>query len=100
MDLRVQLIQEYREGESISALAEIYEVSRKTIYKWVTRHATAGVAGAIDLRRTPKQCYPCPRIKLLPMSPVWPSPTECARSSEPLPSGSVPQPENHSGSRD
>jgi putative transposase len=53
MDLRVQLIQEYREGQSISALAEIYEVSRKTIYKWVARHAAAGMAGLIDLRRTP-----------------------------------------------
>jgi putative transposase len=53
MDLRVQLIQEYREGQSISALAEIYDVSRKTIYKWVARHAAAGMAGLIDLRRTP-----------------------------------------------
>jgi transposase len=33
MDLRVKLIQEYEDGESISALAEVYGVSRKTIYK-------------------------------------------------------------------
>ena len=45
MDLRVQLIQDYDEGESISALAEIYGVSRKTIYKWLERHEAEGVAG-------------------------------------------------------
>jgi putative transposase len=46
MDLRVQLIQEYDEGESISALAEVYGVSRKTIYKWLVRHDAEGVAGS------------------------------------------------------
>jgi putative transposase len=45
MDLRIQLIQDYREGHSISALAEMYEVARKTIYKWLERHDAAGVAG-------------------------------------------------------
>jgi hypothetical protein len=33
MDLRVQLIQDYDEGEGIQALAEIYDVARKAIYK-------------------------------------------------------------------
>src|SRR5258706_15107344 len=45
MDLRVQLIQDYNEGESIAALAEIYRVARKTIYKWLARHDAEGVAG-------------------------------------------------------
>lgn len=53
MDLRVQLIHDYQEGQSISALAEIYEVSRKTIYKWLARHAAGGVAGLADLSRAP-----------------------------------------------
>src|SRR5882724_9085292 len=53
MDLRVQLIQDYQEGVSIAALAEIYEVSRKTIYKWLERHQSAGVAGLADRSRTP-----------------------------------------------
>lgn len=56
MDLRVQAIQDYEEGASISALAEVYGVSRKTIYKWLARHAGEGVAGLADrsrmLRRT------------------------------------------------
>lgn len=56
MDLRVQLIHDYEEGHSIAALAEIYEVSRKTIYKWLARHAEAGVAGLADRSRTPQHC--------------------------------------------
>ena len=54
MDLRVQLIHDYREGHSISALAEIYSVSRKTIYKWLERHEAAAVAGLADRSRAPK----------------------------------------------
>jgi putative transposase len=54
MDLRVQLIQDYEEGESIAALAEIYGVSRKTIYKWLERHDAGGVAGLADRSRTPQ----------------------------------------------
>jgi len=54
MDLRVQLIQDYDGGESISALAEIYGVARKTIYKWLERHDAAGVAGLADRSRAPQ----------------------------------------------
>jgi transposase InsO family protein len=54
MDLRVQLIHDYNEGQSISALAEIYEVSRKTIYKWLVRHDAEGVAGLADRSRIPQ----------------------------------------------
>jgi putative transposase len=53
MDLRVQVIREYNEGESISALGDIYGVSRKTIYKWIERHQVEGMAGLADRRRTP-----------------------------------------------
>ncbi len=53
MDLRVQLIQDYEDGESISALAEVYGVSRKTIYKWLARHQAEGVAGLADRSRRP-----------------------------------------------
>jgi putative transposase len=54
MDQRVELIREYNEGESIAALAEIYRVSRKTIYKWLTRHEAGGVAGLADRSRAPQ----------------------------------------------
>ena len=56
MDLRVQLIHEYEEGQSISALAEVYGISRKTIYKWLARHEAEGVAGLADRSRTPQHC--------------------------------------------
>jgi putative transposase len=53
MDLRAQLIEEHSDGESVVALAEIYNVSRKTIYKWLSRHDESGVAGLADRSRTP-----------------------------------------------
>ena len=53
MDLRARLIHEYNEGESPTALSEIYHVSRKTIYKWLARHEEEGVAGLADRSRTP-----------------------------------------------
>jgi transposase InsO family protein len=53
MDLRVQLIQNYQEGESISALAAIYGVSRKTVYKWLDRHQAGGAAALADRGRAP-----------------------------------------------
>ena len=56
MDLRVRLIRDYQEGESIVALAEIYGVSRKTIYKWLGRHDSEGVAGLADRSRAPLHC--------------------------------------------
>src|SRR5580704_10869196 len=53
MDLRVQLIHDYDEGESIQALAEIYQVARKTIYKWLARYEAEGSAGLADRSRMP-----------------------------------------------
>lgn len=53
MDLRVQLIQDYQQGQSIQALAGIYQVSRKTVYKWLDRHRAEGVAGLADRSRAP-----------------------------------------------
>lgn len=53
MDLRVQLIQDYQEGESIAALAGIYGIARKTVYKWLGRHEAEGVAGLADRSRVP-----------------------------------------------
>ena len=56
MDLRVQLLQDYEECESIAALAGIYNVSRKTIYKWLERHEAERVAGLADRSRAPHHC--------------------------------------------
>ena len=53
MDLRVQLIQDYNNGESVAGLAEIYGVSRRTVYKWLARHDAEGAAGLADRSRMP-----------------------------------------------
>ena len=44
-----------RRRASISELAGIYEVSRKTIYKWLDRHDEQGVAGLADASRRPHE---------------------------------------------
>jgi putative transposase len=53
MDQRVELIREWTDGESIAALAEAYGVARKTVYKWIERHAAEGAAGLRDRSRAP-----------------------------------------------
>jgi putative transposase len=55
MDLRVRLIQEYEQGESVTALAEVYQISRKTVYKWLARHEDEGVGGLADRSRAPHE---------------------------------------------
>ena len=55
MDLRIQLIQDHQEGHSVAALAEMYQVTRKTVYKWLDRHASEGAAGLQDRSRAPHQ---------------------------------------------
>jgi transposase InsO family protein len=56
MDQRVRLIEEYANGESIMALAESYGIARKTVYKWLQRHASGGVAALADRSRAPLNC--------------------------------------------
>jgi putative transposase len=53
MEQRVELISQWKEGESIVSLADSYGVSRKTIYKWIERHAAEGAAGLEDRSRAP-----------------------------------------------
>lgn len=53
--LRLLLIQDHEEGASISELAGIYAVSRKTIYKWLERHEEEGIAGLTDRSRRPHE---------------------------------------------
>jgi putative transposase len=53
MDQRVRLIEDYQDGESITALAETYGIARKTVYKWLERHAGGGVAALADRSRAP-----------------------------------------------
>jgi putative transposase len=50
---RVLMVQDHEAGMSISELAEIYGVSRKTVYKWLGRHDEGGLAGLNDISRRP-----------------------------------------------
>ena len=53
MEQRIELIREWKQGESIAALGELYGVSRKTVYKWIERDAEEGSAGLTDRSRAP-----------------------------------------------
>jgi transposase InsO family protein len=57
MDLKMQLINDYKRGVfSVAELSREYQVSRPTIYKWIDRYQTHGVAGLLDQSRRPHQC--------------------------------------------
>ena len=57
MDLRNQLVREFESGLfTMSELAEAYQVSRKTAYKWVHRLATGGPGALADRSRRPHGC--------------------------------------------
>jgi hypothetical protein len=52
MDQRVRLIQDYEDSESITALAEIYGIARKTAYKWL------GLGAQAEWRRIDQPDFP------------------------------------------
>ncbi|MDP2919580.1 MAG: helix-turn-helix domain-containing protein [Dehalococcoidia bacterium] len=54
MDLRTRMITEWLSKEySITELSGRYDVSRKTIYKWIERYGNEGIEGLVELARTP-----------------------------------------------
>jgi transposase InsO family protein len=51
---RVRFIDDYLSGcYTITELALMYDVSRKTLYKWLTRHDREGISGLQDRSRAP-----------------------------------------------
>ena len=51
---RMRFIEDYLSGfYSITELAERYDVSRKTLHKWLSRHDTDGSKGLADRSRIP-----------------------------------------------
>lgn len=55
MNERMKLVSEYLSGDyGISELAVQYEVSRKTVYKWIERHESGGWEALKDQSRAPK----------------------------------------------
>ena len=45
---RQLVVREHLEGASIAELSEVYEISRKTIYKWLERYEQQGSVGLGD----------------------------------------------------
>jgi transposase len=55
MDQRVQFIADYlRDTLSMTELCDLYQVSRKTGYKWVQRYLRRGPIGLEELSRKPR----------------------------------------------
>ena len=55
MDLKVQLINDWNDGHSITVLSQKYGVSRPTVYKWLERYERWGIEGLKELSRAPKR---------------------------------------------
>ena len=56
MDQRTQFIADYlRDTLSITELCELYEISRKTGYKWIDRYLQRGPAGLEEQSRRPRR---------------------------------------------
>ena len=57
MDQRMQFIVDYQRGlQSVTELADRFDISRKTAYKWIDRHAENGATGLADRSRRPQSC--------------------------------------------
>ena len=57
MDQKIKMISDWCErDDNISALAQKYSLSRKTVYKWVNRYETEGIDGLKDQSRAPRHC--------------------------------------------
>ena len=55
MDQKVKMIGDWLSNEyTITELSEMYEVSRKTIYKWVRRYGAKGPPGLLERSKAPK----------------------------------------------
>ena len=79
MDQRMQFIVDYHRGlQSVTELAERFDISRKTAYKWLDRHEADGAAGLADRSRRPQSC---------PTKHPRPSSTPCSRRGAIIPGG-------------
>jgi len=50
---RLSAVQDHDEGMSVTELAEIHGVSRKSIYKWLERYQVQGLEGLANMSRRP-----------------------------------------------
>ena len=57
MDQRMQFIVDYQRGlQSVTELADHFDISRKTAYKWIDRHEEDAAGGFADRTRRPRSC--------------------------------------------
>ena len=57
MDQRMQFIVDYQRGpQSVTELADRFDISRKTAYKWIDRHEEDAANGLADRSRRPQSC--------------------------------------------
>jgi putative transposase len=57
MDRRTQFIADFlRDALSITELCALYDISRKTGYKWIDRYLRHGPAGLEERSRRPRHC--------------------------------------------
>jgi len=57
MDQRMQFIVDYQRGlQSVTELADRFDISRKTAYKWIDRHEEDTASGLADRSRRPRSC--------------------------------------------
>jgi len=66
MDQRTQFIADHlRDTLSITELCELYEISRKTGYKWIDRYLQRGPAGLDELSRRPHRAPNATAVKIV-----------------------------------
>lgn len=54
IEMKIELIEKVKTGESVTALAKSFGVSRKTLYKWMNRHHEGGINALHECSRAPK----------------------------------------------
>ncbi len=52
------MVLDRQEGMSITAIARKYRTSRRTVYRWLRRHAQEGTAGLLDRSHRPHRRHP------------------------------------------
>jgi putative transposase len=57
MDQRTQFIADYQRAlQTVTELADRFDISRKTAYKWIDRYEQGGPSGLTDRSRRPQSC--------------------------------------------
>lgn len=55
---RFLMIRQYQQGKKVSQIAQDFQISRKTFYKWLHRYEALGKEGLLDRSHKPKSPHP------------------------------------------